>query len=55
MSRELLSRGWMALALNSGSPHSAASAAEVCVVAEPCQIRGAGERPGQGRRIVQRG
>jgi hypothetical protein len=41
--------GWMALALNSGSPHVAARAAEVRVVAEPCQTRGA---PANGRGSV---
>src|SRR4051794_4071891 len=39
----------MAFAVNNGSPHLAASAADVRVVAEPCQIRG---EPAKGRGVV---
>jgi hypothetical protein len=41
-----LARGWIAFALNSGSPQRAARLADVSVVAEPCQMRGA---PANGR------
>src|SRR5213595_1511906 len=39
----------MALAVKRGSPHLAASAADVRVVAEPCHTRGA---PAKGRGVV---
>ncbi|CAM5365823.1 hypothetical protein STANM309S_04831 [Streptomyces tanashiensis] len=49
MSFAYASRGWIALAVKSGSPCFAASSGELRLVAEPCQIRG---RPAYGRGTV---